>query len=311
MMGPDSHEDWQALIPEYLSGVLSADEKTALDGHLLICSECRSVLEDARRFHAGLSQLAREAQSNHPTSDQINEYANAPDVIESSLRETISRHLALCPRCAGEVATLEAVARELAEGAEPDDLVAVSAQISGPDTLVRPDLSQSTVLREPKHLSGGTSESSRFGVRPRVIYALAAVFVALLAYPAYRWITLPTSTDSSVVGTVYNLAPQTRGGLRPSEIHVQPSDATVEFALNTSTLGEYQPRLCVLKSKSEELLRAPLAAAISDDQAIRVTVPARLLPNGNYTFSITGVNKTNASDTLVVHFPFIVRPDTL
>ncbi|MBI5868436.1 MAG: zf-HC2 domain-containing protein [candidate division Zixibacteria bacterium] len=310
MTGSDSHEDWQALIPEYLSGVLPADEKASLDEHLAGCAVCRSVLDNTRQLRGGLVHLANAAQDQHPTAAQITDYACSPARLDSSVQETISRHLALCPSCAREVATVAEVTKELAASADNGIPDSASLSTGGPDTLVRPSDLPATRPDDSTGFTAKATGSGRVRIRMRLVYAIAAVFVALLAFPAYRLITRPMATDSSNVGAVFNLSPQTRGGLRPTEIHVPTAEGTVRFALNVSSLDEYQPKICVLESKSRELLRTTVSGSLSDDQSVMVTVPTPQLPNGDYLFRLIGINKTNSADTLQVLYPFIVRPET-
>jgi hypothetical protein len=308
---PVSHDEWQSLIPEHVSGVLSESERTALVGHLSECAECRSLVSDARDFQSGLKLLARQEESHHPTSTEITDYAGNPATLEPNLRETVARHLVLCTSCAREVTLLTEVSRELSARADSEEHPATTAPIGTPDIRrgrIRPLKGRAPVPSGAVTATGTEASPPHFWLRPQAAYAIAAVFVAMLAYPAYRWLTLPSATDSAIVGNAFCLAPQTRGSLRPTEIHVQPSDAAVQFALNAPFSGDYQARVCLLESKSREILRTTLKSALADDQAILITVPGHLLPNGDYSFKVICVGRTTASDTITVQYPFIVRP---
>jgi len=53
---PRPHSELLELIPWYLNGTLSDAEKRALDGHLPLCAECRSELEQWRSLAARLTE---------------------------------------------------------------------------------------------------------------------------------------------------------------------------------------------------------------------------------------------------------------
>ncbi len=57
----NEHEQWDALLPDYLSGLLDEEERRRFEAHLEECARCRKVVRNARGLKGGLtgSQGAR------------------------------------------------------------------------------------------------------------------------------------------------------------------------------------------------------------------------------------------------------------
>jgi len=53
---PQVHQELVELLPWYLNGTLSEEERRRLDGHLPRCAECRSQLEEWRNLATRLSE---------------------------------------------------------------------------------------------------------------------------------------------------------------------------------------------------------------------------------------------------------------
>ena len=84
------------LLPWLLNGTLEEPERGETLAHLKGCAECRAELAETR--------LAAALFAAHVPGDDLVAYAfAAPTTLD---RDTIARHLALCPSCAGELELL-------------------------------------------------------------------------------------------------------------------------------------------------------------------------------------------------------------
>jgi anti-sigma factor RsiW len=77
----DYRDPWTARLSEYVDGELDAPERVALEAHLSICAECRSVRDDLQRVVA----RARRVTYREPPRDLWSG-------IETSIADTAARH---------------------------------------------------------------------------------------------------------------------------------------------------------------------------------------------------------------------------
>jgi anti-sigma factor RsiW len=70
------HEEWTDQLSDYIDGELPADDRGAVEAHLLICAPCAAVLNDLKRVVA-------RAQSVHARLPQADMWAGIADRIEA------------------------------------------------------------------------------------------------------------------------------------------------------------------------------------------------------------------------------------
>lgn len=71
-----SHEEIEALLPDYVDGTLGAADRARVDAHLETCEECRASVTDAGESLRALSGLKKQP---------------APDHFDREVAETIRR----------------------------------------------------------------------------------------------------------------------------------------------------------------------------------------------------------------------------
>jgi anti-sigma factor ChrR (cupin superfamily) len=94
----------------YRTGAIVNDhELQEIDAHLTICASCRDALFHALRDNTGTLRrsLLPARDEPHCLDDQtITGYVRGQ--LDATDREVVEAHLALCPRCAEDVASLQA-----------------------------------------------------------------------------------------------------------------------------------------------------------------------------------------------------------
>jgi predicted anti-sigma-YlaC factor YlaD len=58
----DAHREALSLLPWYVNGALTEDERVAIDAHLEACADCRAELEFERRIAAEIAALPIDAE---------------------------------------------------------------------------------------------------------------------------------------------------------------------------------------------------------------------------------------------------------
>ena len=96
-------------LPWYLNDTLDAEEHRAIADHLADCAHCREELEE--------SVFAFELFGQHPSAEDLTEYARTGNVSES---DAIEAHLGSCESCARELHLIRESLRHL-EGEEREE----------------------------------------------------------------------------------------------------------------------------------------------------------------------------------------------
>jgi hypothetical protein len=92
------HETIAGLIPWFLNGTLSPEDRRRVEDHLLSCEECRALLEEAR----AMELAGREDQAellDHVQAQHLESYAVAPGSVPPDLAGWIRQHLDGCDVC--------------------------------------------------------------------------------------------------------------------------------------------------------------------------------------------------------------------
>jgi predicted anti-sigma-YlaC factor YlaD len=89
------------LLPWYLNGTLSAEDRQRVEEHLPSCEECRALLDTARELQ-GLGGDDVLGFLDHPEAQHLDDFAADPELLEPRLAGWIRDHVAQCSAC-GEV----------------------------------------------------------------------------------------------------------------------------------------------------------------------------------------------------------------
>jgi len=100
----DSHRVAK-LIPWYVNGSLSAEERREVDEHLAGCDECRASVDEAREL-VDLGRLDDDALLDHVQAQHLERFAGDPESLEPALSEWIGRHVESCEACRCALDTL-------------------------------------------------------------------------------------------------------------------------------------------------------------------------------------------------------------
>lgn len=147
------------LLPWLLNGTLEGPELREVEAHLESCEACQAERAETR--------LAGRIFAAHVPAADLVAYAFAePTGVGDVGRETIDRHLAVCPRCTEELELAAESRRLCAEDAEDD---------AGADTA------EVVPFRRPeRHSAAPPARASRW-------LALAAGLAALTATGGWMW----------------------------------------------------------------------------------------------------------------------------
>lgn len=96
-------EDLKHLIPPYVAGTLSQDEKKLVDHELKTSDELRQELSFWLHARVATESHFEYLQEGHVASETITAYAEGTIKSESE-RETVEQHLNQCTSCSDEVA---------------------------------------------------------------------------------------------------------------------------------------------------------------------------------------------------------------
>jgi predicted anti-sigma-YlaC factor YlaD len=111
-----NESDAMAVHPDLEHYYDTATDRAAADGHLAVCGECRSWLED---IHVRLRGLACV-----DFVELVTEYLE--DSIDAELRRRVDDHLGLCEGCRNyldEMRSTIATIGRIGDGIEPSDAV--------------------------------------------------------------------------------------------------------------------------------------------------------------------------------------------
>lgn len=86
------------MIPAYLTGKLSQDERKELEARLKDSRELRNTIEEYRGLASGL-RLLDAATAGHPEAKLLIQYVDSPDSLKPEDRSGIKQHLENCPEC--------------------------------------------------------------------------------------------------------------------------------------------------------------------------------------------------------------------
>lgn len=108
-MSPDRMTTEQAreLLPLYVAGRLTADERRAIEVHLAADSDLREDLQ----FWRAVAQNSRAREDGeagtHVSSEILVRFAEDPTALDEDDRERVSAHLLECPECQSDLSQLQ------------------------------------------------------------------------------------------------------------------------------------------------------------------------------------------------------------
>lgn len=205
----DNREKLRDLIPAYVSGRMSDEQRTEFEKELASDPDLAAEVRELARIHLGIS-VADKLLEGHVRSEDIVVYAEAPDELDDATRSEIEDHLKACPNCAEEV--------KLCRPA-PDTLTEEAA-----------DKGESFFHAVIRFLF-----PTRLGVRPGVAY-LAVLVVACVSYFAAR----QTVTPEANLQSFQLVSSAVRGDADSNLVVIAPATPLVRLEFNLATIkGRY------------------------------------------------------------------------
>ena len=93
------HEQAAALIADYATGRLDADERGTIERHVASCAGCRELLAEARELRRALQLERPEQLMAHVQSAHLTRFALDRSGLDSGLSSWIEEHLSSCDAC--------------------------------------------------------------------------------------------------------------------------------------------------------------------------------------------------------------------
>jgi len=282
-----NHETTIDLIPEYVGGLLTQDERAQVESHLPECAECRELVETCRTLSVGLKSIMREEALAHPSTEELSIFAVSPEALAEDVKQRVSFHLEVCKECADDLLAAKGLDSEV----QYDDL----SKHSGKITLA-PDRFADRVRR--------------LFARPAVAFSAMVVVLALLAIPLLKSQFGGSVAPSQVDGRqgselTVALAEQTRSGLSRRTVTILPEHESVKFELRFIPDRDRNYSVRITTEAGKVLHHEPLPAEIAHRGLAEVSLGTNMLPDGDYTAIVMSV--TAQGDPLRVFYPFTIK----
>jgi anti-sigma-K factor RskA len=282
-----NHETANDLIPEYVSGLLTRDEREQVETHLRECAECRDLVETCKQLSSELKTELRDELLQHPTTDELASFVLSSETLSEDNRLRVGFHLEVCKTCA-------------------DDLLAVK----GLSSEVRsPEFPHADTKTAAPGVSFG-ERVRRLFARPVVAFSVVAAALLLLAIPLLNQQFGDVSTTS--VGTVgpgteltVALAEQTRSGLSRRTITISREHQSVKFEMRFIHEGGRTYTVGVVSDAGETISHEELRPNEAQKGLAEIRLATDDLPDGDYTAVVSSVSAQG--DSLSVFYPFTIK----
>ena len=104
-----SNEGHLHLLSWYVSGKIGQKERLDIDGHLRECEDCRAEVASLASM---MKSLQLQGKADHIAAADLASYEEEPRSLDSGGRVALELHLAECPQCREDLATLRQARRE-------------------------------------------------------------------------------------------------------------------------------------------------------------------------------------------------------
>jgi len=113
------HLKLRELLPWYLAGTLSEDEKAQVAKHLQDCHDCRKEFEEIQNLGDAADHYGDVLFTKHIASDKLVLFAEAPRSLDAPERKNIEAHLSECTNCREELKLLQGLESTLTQDKAP------------------------------------------------------------------------------------------------------------------------------------------------------------------------------------------------
>jgi hypothetical protein len=277
------------LLPLYINGSLSSEEKSKVEEHLRNCPKCQKEIEEIRWLSSGVKEQEEVYASVHIEPEKLVIFAEEPKSLNPDEITFIEKHLSSCSECYEELQTLKRANLEL-EALERIKITKPAKEVS---VWEKTTAGLIWLVRKP---------------------ALAYFIILLLAYPAARWLFRPSQSGTPPIPLVssekvYVLSEQTRETTEPASVFRDSKDKSIRLSIPFwADLDNQSYELVINTEKNQTIFDYKNFTDFGNQGFFQLVLNTDSIPDGRYVIIVKEKNRKDPTIFSETRFPFqIVR----
>ncbi len=273
------------LLPLYINGSLSPDEKSKVEEHLRECPKCQKELEETKWLSSGVKELGKVYASLHIEPEKLVIFAEEPKSLNPDEITFIEKHLSSCSECHEELQTLKRANLEL----EAQERIKKTKPAKEVSVWEKTTAGLSWLVRKP---------------------ALAYFIILLLAYPAARWLLRPSQSGMPPIPIVssekvYVLSEQTRETTEPASVFRDSKDKSIRLSIPFwADLDNQSYELLINTERDQTIFDYKNFTDFGSQGFFQLVLNTDSIPDGRYVVIVKEKNRKDPTIFSETHYPF-------